>query len=448
MTIRESLLQGSYLGLSENLQEAGDKEIVFYNLKPEQGAIDLFLKRLEASKAAVVIVGESGKSIQNKRVLSVTNQELIELKTALLDHFYPIPQRHLLIGVTGTNGKSSVVSLVAQLCRQRGKRCYSLGTLGLLNERGEQVQDFGLTTPSETDLRKILASLPKDTALALEVSSHALDQKRLGKVRLSFAGWTSFSQDHLDYHKTTDQYFEAKKKIFEVTASPPLFVPWRETSLIERLKGQPVRQTRRLSEEQLNRLSPAFRLSFNQSNLELANELVSAAFGEDKHFDGDGLVLPKGRLEVIPRGEGQVFIDYAHTPDALSRVCAELKESFSERPLWVVFGCGGNRDRSKRPLMYDCVVEHADQCYLTSDNPRDEDPMSIIEDMLRGRTSSRVKVEVNRKIAIEKTLEMAPQNAVILIAGKGHEEYQEIAGIKHKFSDVQVVNDYLGKGNG
>lgn len=434
-------------GLTIHLESADPSQIVFYNLHLNSNAEQAFRGRLSRSNASLVIV--AGKKIENcpKQVHFLDTQQAKKLKGELLDYFYPTKSKMKFIGVTGTNGKSSVVHLVTQILAVNGKKALSLGTLGLCDSRGETLEDFSMTTPSEIEIRQIISFYGDEyDYLCLEVSSHALAQERLAGVSLEAAGWTSFSQDHLDYHKSLEEYFLTKTKILELTPSKTLHVPCDEKDLIQRLKSFNIVTTSRLNPKTLKNLPHYFQEGFNRSNLELAYALAQSVLGDTfiENANLENLALPKGRFNLYVSKGIIVIVDYAHTPDALRSLGFEVKRLYPKHKITTVFGCGGNRDRTKRPLMRKAVESYSDSIFITSDNPRNEEPIAIIDEITLGG-SGVYTIEVDRKKAIELALDSASENTVVIIAGKGHEEYQEIKGIKRPFSDSDTVKNWQKK---
>ncbi len=431
-------------GLTIHLDTAEPSEIVFYNLHQTPASHAVFKERLERSHGALVIVSGDKLSALPDHVHFISSEEAKELKRELLDYFYPMNGKMKFIGVTGTNGKSSVVHLVAQILTMNGKRALSLGTLGLCASDGEVIEDLSMTTPSEIEIRQIISAYGSDyDFLCLEVSSHALAQERLAGIKLQSAGWTSFSQDHLDYHKTLEEYFMTKTKILDLVDNKTVYVPSLEKGLIQKLKDYKIHISPPLVDEIIQRLPLFFQKGFNRSNLELACALVQSVLGDSyiKSCDFEKITLPKGRFNLFEAKGIIAIVDYAHTPDALKSIGSEVKRLYPSHKISTVFGCGGNRDRTKRPLMRLAVESFSDTIIITSDNPRDEDPQVIIDEIISCGSGLYI-VEVDRRKAIELALKQATPKTVVIIAGKGHEEYQEIKGVKRPFSDIDIVKNW------
>lgn len=424
--------------LTTNLQQANESEVVLYRLKSEdQTEIDLFKRRLSKSNSKLVIVNSKIANVE-ENVFAIKADLFERFKIELIEAFYPLPKKMpKCIGVTGTNGKTTTVQLITSLLEQNGCKAISVGTIGVCDHSGKVIMPTEMTTPGYETIRKIFHHYSSVDYIVFEVSSHALEQDRLNGIKLEVAGWTNFTQDHLDYHQTMENYFQSKKKIIEITRDKRVVFPSTQIHLCEKLREGEFCIAKKIPSHEVANFPDYLKVDFNLDNLELAITLVEQVLLSPCQYDPQKLKMPAGRIESVPRKNGFVFIDYAHTPDALERVLKSLKSSFPSKPLWAVFGCGGNRDKGKRPLMGAVANKIADEFIVTSDNPRDEDPQQIIDEILANL--SRGFGIVDRAMAIKNALEHAPQNAIILIAGKGHESYQEIKGVKTYFNDKEMV---------
>jgi UDP-N-acetylmuramoyl-L-alanyl-D-glutamate--2,6-diaminopimelate ligase len=375
-----------------------------------------------------------------------------------------------VLAVTGTNGKTSTAWWLAQALTRAGIDCGVVGTLGI--GRPPQVDFTGLTTPDpvllQREFRRFLDGGAK--ACAIEASSVGIVERRMDGTRVRVALFTNFTQDHLDYHRTMEDYWEAKAELFGWPGLKAAVVN------IDDEKGRELVQSldttaldvwsvsclgaARLTAkgigygehglrfdvcegEQRVPLSTSVIGQYNVSNL-LGVVAAMRAMGValvDAVGACGGLLPVPGRMErIAERGKPLVAVDYAHTPDALDKALTALRPLAQERggELWCVFGCGGDRDPTKRPLMAAVVEKDADHVVVTSDNPRAEKPENIISQILLGLSHAQcVQVQSDRAKAIAETIAAAGANDVILIAGKGHEDYQEVAGVKHPFSDRQ-----------
>jgi UDP-N-acetylmuramoyl-L-alanyl-D-glutamate--2,6-diaminopimelate ligase len=376
------------------------------------------------------------------------------------------PSRSLtLVGVTGTNGKTTVVHLLDSVLRAAGHRTGAIGTVGT-HVDGDPVA-LDRTTPEAPDLIRLLARMRDAgiTTVAMEVSSHALDLGRVGGVRFEAGIFTNLSQDHLDHHGTMDRYFAAKASLFTPERIDHAVVnvddPWGRRLLdgatpvttygfeaTADVRGEDVRPTvtgLTFRVGQLEVTSP-LRGAFNASNC-LAAIAASRVLGIDDGSVREGLASAgqvPGRMEPIE--EGQRFlavVDYAHTPDSIRTVLAAARPLATGRVI-VVFGCGGDRDRAKRSLMGAAATEGADLTVITTDNPRSEDPSAIIAEVERGATGGGAYVvEPDRRTAIRLALREAHAGDVVVVAGRGHEPTQDVGSVSLPFDDRVVVREEL-----
>jgi UDP-N-acetylmuramoyl-L-alanyl-D-glutamate--2,6-diaminopimelate ligase len=374
----------------------------------------------------------------------------------LCDRFYPLTPGHWrLAGVTGTNGKTTTVKYLESMLVAAGQRVLSIGTLGLaLN--GEPLGETGFTSPPYIELRRMLhAYQARADVLVMEVSSHALHQGRVHGLRFDAAAWTNFSQDHLDYHGDEQRYFDAKAGILELLAEgTPLLTT--SADVAERLRmrfgdGTTIRlfDPVALADDVL-RERPFLALEYNRANYRLALEMARTLLGSEPQHPWRALSAVDGRFECYVHGQRRIVIDFAHTPDALDNVLAAIRAAFPSARILTLFGCGGDRDRTKRPLMGAAVCRGSDRVILTSDNPRFEDPRAIIDDTLAGMADCPVPPEIilDRADAIRRLFDwLAAQpeqdSWVALIAGKGHERYIDQQGHKRYFSDQDEVERNL-----
>ena len=373
-------------------------------------------------------------------------------------------------GVTGTNGKTSCSQWIAAALSRHGAKSAVIGTLG--SGYPGALDEAGNTTPDALELQALLARFRDEgsRAVAMEVSSHGLVQGRVNGVRFACALFTNLSQDHLDYHGTMERYAEAKALLFRFAGLQAAVLNLDDAfgaELARRLRGQvrTIGYTLGAVSAPVDEalcLNSAMELAYGSSTGKLATRQVGRfnlsnvlgvigcliAYGVP--FDAAlrlAAQLPgvPGRMERV--GERPlVIVDYAHTPDALDKVLQTLRPVADERGgrLAVVFGAGGDRDPAKRPLMGEAAARHADRVVITSDNPRSEEPMRIIEAVAAGAGAA-ARLEPDRRRAIEYAVFLAEPQDVVLIAGKGHESYQEIAGRRLPFSDQDVARAALGK---
>jgi UDP-N-acetylmuramoyl-L-alanyl-D-glutamate--2,6-diaminopimelate ligase len=410
--------------------------------------------------------------------LQVPNVGVPDLRARLgeiTDHVYGQPSRALLtFGVTGTNGKTSVTHWIAQALTALGKKTAVLGTVG--NGFPGHLSPAKNTTPDAIELHQRLSAYRRDGAVAaaLEVSSHGLDQGRVNGTHFDVAVLTNLSRDHLDYHGDMDSYAAAKARLFDwpglracVVNADDAFGQKLEADIHRArvaaygfTRGAVVCDKLTLRADGMTlalntdwgraEMRAALIGRFNAANLMAA--LTALLVADVPLADAVGALAqvsaPPGRMQTLGGGAHPlVVIDYAHTPDALEKVLATLREVAGGGRLVCVFGCGGNRDAGKRPLMGRVAELDADVLWPTSDNPRDEDPAAILADIVGGMAggikAARPHVEPDRARAIFEAIGDAHQGDVVLIAGKGHEDYQEIKGERLPFSDVAVARKAL-----
>lgn len=419
------------------VQDSGPMDALFYRLpdqRPE--TLQLMRERLSGSKHGLVFINSSKMEGIENAVFLGDGDAFLNARKALSDLLYPLPSKKY-IAITGTNGKTTTVDIIRQLLlASKGARTITVGTLGVyLNQ--DKIEDYSLTSPDYIDLRKILFENAESfDVCALEASSHAIDQQRLGDIVFDAIGWTSFSQDHLDYHKTMEDYFEAKRALVKKSKSP-FVVSLKAAKLMSELGRDAVAAPEAPALE-----NDFFKSSFNKINLEVALgclNVLGLSFAQDKL---EALSPPPGRFNVFKKGTRYFVIDFAHTPDALKNICSELKKAFPDKKLVCVFGCGGNRDPKKRAPMGEAVASFADHIVVTNDNPRFEKPEEIIKDILPGLKGSSHEVVIDREKAIEAAIKKF-ESSVVLIAGKGHEPYLDIQGTKRPYSDKAALERVL-----
>jgi UDP-N-acetylmuramoyl-L-alanyl-D-glutamate--2,6-diaminopimelate ligase len=423
-------------------------------------------------KGASVIVAE-----REEKHLRATCVVVKDTRTALADLstiFYGRPaQRLKLAAVTGTNGKTTTSFLIKHICEKAGLRCGLIGTVRY--EIGERVLPAIRTTPESLDLQELLAQIVNAgcRAAAMEVSSHALAQDRTRGLEWNVAVFTNLTQDHLDFHGTMESYFESKAKLFTELGQQEnkrksvavINIDDRYgQQLLDKIDksvaivtyGMGARADFRASNYRVEFSGTSYQLDARGKSylvrvpligrFNVANSVAALAAATGLGVDLRAAILSlgkspqvPGRLEMVPaKRQFQVFVDYAHTPDALANVLKTLRELHPQR-LTVVFGCGGDRDRKKRPLMGEMVDRHADYAVITSDNPRKEDPSAIIVEIEKGFRSTHFEKIVDRTEAINRAIALAQPRDIVLIAGKGHENYQEFADHTIPFDDIQVA---------
>jgi UDP-N-acetylmuramoyl-L-alanyl-D-glutamate--2,6-diaminopimelate ligase len=385
------------------------------------------------------------------------------------DAFFGEPTRRLEVaGVTGTSGKTTSAFLLYSVLEAAGRKP---GLLGTVESRvGGEVRPVVRTTPEAIDLQRTFREMldAGNRSVALEASSHASVLHRLDRVRFDALVFTNLSQDHLDFHPSMEDYFDAKRRLFTGAAPPPAVVnvgdEWgrRLAAELADARRAPLvtfgfADDAEIRPESLQLDAAGARFTAGgiairsqlrgRFNVENVLGVVAAAIlldvDEDEIAAGIGAVAgAPGRFEAVDEGQGfTVVVDYAHKPDALDKVLRAARELTEGRVL-VVFGAGGDRDRGKRPLMGKIARDLADVVIVTSDNPRSEDPLAIIQDVLQG-AGTEVEIDPDRRTAIARAIELAEPGDVVVIAGKGHEQGQEVAGEKLPFDDRAVAREAL-----
>ena len=426
-------------------------------------------KALELGAIAVLCEDMPQKQQQGVTYIQVASTEDAVGPVATV--FYGEPSLKLkLVGVTGTNGKTTIATLLYNMFRQFGHKCGLLSTVCNYIEGTPIPADH--TTPDPIELNRLLHQMVEAGCeyAFMECSSHAIAQKRIGGLKFAGGLFTNLTRDHLDYHKTFENYRDAKKAFFDSLPKEAFAITNADDKngsvMVQNTKAQVKTYSTRTMADFRARIIEChfegmyleingrevgvqFIGKFNVSNL-LAVYGAATMLGkkpEDILVVLSTLKSVAGRLEPIRSQDGiTAIVDYAHTPDALENVLNAIHEVLEGKQgkVITVCGAGGNRDKGKRPLMAQEAVKQSDRVIITSDNPRNEEPQDIINDMLAGLTPAQMKKVVSivdRKEAIRTACMMAEKGDVILIAGKGHEDYQEIKGVKHHFDDKEVVKE-------
>lgn len=423
------------------------------------------------AKAVIVQSPQAIISVGPRKANFITASDTRKVLAKLAAEFYGNPSRGMkVVGITGTNGKTTISYLIEAILKETG---FNPAVIGTVNYRfKDKIIPAKNTTPGPIELQSMLSDMLKEKVnyVIMEVSSHALDQDRTDGINFGSAIFTNLTQDHLDYHGTLENYFQTKAKLFKNIDSDSFAVINQDDAYGSRLK--------RLTSAQIVTYAidncadviagdikfdvshTEFLLSCQKKKTNFKTPLigrynvynilaaVTFALREGLGLSVIRTVIEKfcfipGRLERIDfKGDFWVFVDYAHTEDALSCVIRTLRQLSKNRVI-VVFGCGGERDRTKRPKMGYVVSELADYAIITSDNPRSEDPLEIIEDIKKGMRKNNFCVIADRREAISKSLSMAKSGDIVLVAGKGHENYQILKDRVVDFDDRRVIRECL-----
>jgi UDP-N-acetylmuramoyl-L-alanyl-D-glutamate--2,6-diaminopimelate ligase len=447
------------------------KDFIFVAVKGAKIDASRFINEAIENGAKFIVCDSKVKTPDSQEISFVKVKDTRAALSELAVRFYKNPSRKLkVIGVTGTNGKTTITYLLEALLKEKGAPA---GVIGTINYRFKnKVIPAKNTTPGPLEIQSILFNMLKDGAryAAMEVSSHALDQKRVANIDFHSAIFTNLTQDHLDYHKNFKGYFAAKSKLFKEISSKSFAVINNDDEYSRKLK----------------KITPARIITYgieNKSDVQAKNIKFSAthtefdllAFGNRIKIEAnligrhnvynmlavcawgvkEGIALKviksalekflhvPGRLERFSSKKGfYVFVDYAHTDDALKNVLSALRQ-LSPRRIITLFGCGGERDNLKRPKMGKVATELSDFTLITSDNPRSEKPENIIKDIIRGIKKNNYLVVLERRKAIRKAMSLAKSGDIVLLAGKGHENYQVLNGRTMHFDDREEVRRCL-----
>jgi UDP-N-acetylmuramoyl-L-alanyl-D-glutamate--2,6-diaminopimelate ligase len=424
---------------SINLDSSKKNQIIFYKNHNDEKSLNLLHARLSSANPGLIIFTNRPKIKVKYSFIVVSEKKFLLIQRKILEILFPISRFPKVFAITGTNGKTTTAFLLMQLLEQVGKSAGFVGTTGLYIRNKKVDHDFTTTSPGLIDFWKINQKYNDLKFLCVEASSHALEQERFFGFEFEHVAFTNITRDHLDYHKTFDSYFEAKKKILKyLTESGHCFVLDSEEEIYQKLDDS---RCRKVSKMEQDHLPEFFKVEFNKKNLALALAILEASLGDRFNFDFNNLVPPDGRLDLVSFGDGNLgVVDFAHTPDAIENVLSEVKNGYPNHKVRVVFGCGGNRDKKKRELMGEIVSALSDEFIITNDNPRDEEPDLIIEDILIGvLKGSRFQVEMDRKKAIQISVDKMMKDEILLILGKGHEDYQLVKGNKTSFSDKKIL---------
>lgn len=425
--------------LTWRTEESNNNSALFYFLNDGDKAIKDFEDRLKNTTYGLIVLPKMIKTTLKNVYFT---EEWNSCMHDACNEFYPFDFSKLKVfGITGTNGKTTIVNICQQLALQVRKSSISIGTLGII-KNGKTVEDFSLTSPPQVDFRKAIFNHAQDVDyLFIELSSHALEQERLYGLSLDVASMCSFSQDHLDYHVSMKDYLSSKLKIKKILKNNQNFLlTYSDVDLAKKLDELGVSYS--FPEKNENHKNDFLKVNFNQLNLDLAIGMFNLVNEDVTQINLNKITPAPGRFNLFKvKNNNIAIVDYAHTPVAIENVCKAAKETYNKN-LVTIFGCGGNRDKSKRSLMRVAAENHSNFVLITSDNPRFEDPEEIIKDVYEGCTNQETSCITDRKEAIKTAIE-THSNSVIIIAGKGHENYIIIGDKKHAYSDIDEIGRYL-----
>ena len=501
----EGDFKGGYGEINDLLLNADISGLAYDSRKVEEGYLFVAIKgerydghdfiKDAIRKGAVALVYEHDNSELNSAIRNPQSAiSFIRVKdgrkalACLANNFYEMPSKNLtLIGVTGTNGKTTTTYILKSILEAWGKKVGLIGTIQYLIH--EKVYPAVHTTPESLDFQRLLKDmlLSGCTHVISEVSSHALAQFRVDRAAFNAVVFTNLTRDHLDFHKNMEDYFRAKERLFldlldkDGTAIINIDDPYGKrlvSSLVTRHPSQDI-LTYGLeagadimaSDVKSSFQGLKFKISFRGRSYDISSHLtgltnvynilsavgVSISLGIPRKVILEGLAETgniTGRFEKVDKGQGFIcIVDYAHTEDALERLIYTARELATQHSVLsaqhhlpriiTVFGCGGDRDRGKRPRMGAIATRLSDFVVITSDNPRYEEPSGIIKEIEDGAVAKNYVIESDRREAIRKAVDMASDGDIVLVAGKGHEDYQEIKGVRYKFNDREVLEEII-----
>jgi UDP-N-acetylmuramoyl-L-alanyl-D-glutamate--2,6-diaminopimelate ligase len=429
------------------------------------------------NKGALAVILEDSNAVPDEifihnRIAKICVRDSRIALAQVSNCYFKDPSNKLkLIGITGTNGKTTTTYFIKSIIEQSGAKAGIVGTIA--NYIGDKEIKSSLTTPESNDLNELMYQMYTEgcSYAIMEVSSHSLVLKRVYGLKFSEAVFTNITSDHLDFHGNFEEYFRAKKILFDsLNESSFIIYNSDDTNSLRIIKdskashhsyGMAPESDFMIKDISYDLSGTSFIIKYAGKDYSLSTSLVGSfnAYNACASFASailhgissetaiKGIRNTKqvpGRFEVIGKGSKKVIVDYSHTADSLEKALMALnKIVLDKNPVYTVFGCGGNRDKSKRPVMGKIASDMSKKIFITSDNPRNEDPNEIINEIKSGLTKDNYEIIENREDAIKKAIRSSEDNAVILIAGKGHETYQEIKGIRNHFSDKEIAEKYL-----
>jgi len=465
------------LGISLDSRKAGRNWIFVATEGLQSDGHNYIMDALNSGVCAVICEKENipiEVFIHSNAVRILVNDSRIALAQLATVYYGNVSDQIKLIGVTGTNGKTTTTYFIKKILEKAGHKTGLLGTIA--NYIAGEKLDSEFTTPESVELNQLLQKMANASCeyVVMEVSSHALQMKRVYGLNFQAALFTNLTSEHLDYHKTFENYLFAKKTLFDNLSERSLAIVNSDDSVAAKIlsdcKGKKTAfgvgcdSEYRFSGIEVNLDGTSFTLEHDGNSFNLHTRLI----GEFNAYNAAGAftlgyelgINPEimqnaieeteqvpGRFEVIRGKNKYAVVDYSHTPDSLEKAITNLRKVADKRELITVVGCGGDRDTIKRPVMGKLATDLSDKVILTNDNPRSEDPLLIINQMIEGITRQNYRVELDREQAIKNAFLESTGNAVILIAGKGHEDYQIIGNVKNHFSDKETAIKYLGKMN-
>ncbi len=394
------------------------------------------------------IIAERGNYEVDTLIVPDTHKYLVDY---LYDNYYDKIKHLKLIGMTGTNGKTTTCFLIYQALNKLNIKCAYIGTIGFYLDK--KVRDLSNTTPDILEIYEMLLECAFNDIeyVVMECSSHALSMKRLDKLKFKFGIFSNLTEDHLDYHGSFDNYVKAKQILFD-NVTDKTFVNIDDEYKDYFIKDNSItyglnKSDYHLTDYVISLDGSSFKVNGNSYKTKLIgkhnlyNILVVIALLLELNLDTsviENLECPKGRMDIVRKESNLVIVDYAHTPDAVLKIITAVKE-LNPNHIITIVGCGGDRDPYKRPIMSNIACSNSDHVIITNDNPRSENPNNIVSDMLHNLDKFNYEIILNRKNAIIKGIQMLDKNDILLVLGKGHETYQIINNKRYNFDDKEVV---------
>lgn len=487
MELTQLINSVSSIQITGNIQRKDVADIVYDSRKVQKNSVFVAVKGFNndghrflqeaIAKGAIAVVVEDNEAlpddlITHSQIAKILVKDSRKALAELSKGFYKNPTSTLkLIGITGTNGKTTSAFILKNIFQSNGYKSGLIGTIA--NYIGTEKVDAKLTTPESNDLNKMFFEMIQSGCefAVMEVSSHSLILNRVYGLDFKTAIFSNITSDHLDFHKSFDDYLKAKKILFDNLNNSSFAIINKDDKNSEQIVKDSKAEvfTYGISDGSDYKIKNIiydltgtdFTITYKKTDYKIHTSLIGVfnaynaasafaaahclGFSTEKIVKGiESTPQVPGRFEVLGKGMKKIIVDYSHTADSLEKALQAIREIVKDKKQVVtVFGCGGDRDKTKRAVMGKIASELSDKVFVTSDNPRTENPLSIIDDIKKGISKNNFELEENREEAIKKAIQSSNDSAVVLIAGKGHESYQEINGVRNHFSDQEVALKYL-----